>query len=119
MNKISSFLYALEEKEDLVSGLKRMAKEHGDNYLIREDDGNCGFCTRYTIQQGEIGVGTYAGRTHFMPPGNYFRLWFREILNSIVELTDESKAGTFLEHIDISYVSLPENHVAVVQVDEY
>ncbi|GAB5362074.1 hypothetical protein AAMO2058_000767300 [Amorphochlora amoebiformis] len=114
----TKYLMRLKVSEDITMGIRRMAKEQKDPYLINKREGNCSCCTYHTILQGSIGCGTKNGRTHFVSPGNYFWLGWRTYITHVAEITNTKKAGTFLEHMDLSYVNLPENHVAVVQVSD-
>jgi len=83
--------------------------------MISDANGNNGCCTRIVITEGQLGLGYKNGRTHFVPPGNYIRLGYQINLRDIVEVETENNVGTKFSHQDISYINLPENHVAVVQ----
>lgn len=103
-------LLLLKPDESLTAGLRRL-----DNTLLSEFAGTTGMCSRYAILQGQIGFCTYYGRTHFLPPGHYFRIGFgcklHEIFNEVVPTT----TGALMHWKDITYVSMPENYVCVVQ----
>lgn len=128
-------MLVLRKSENLFDGLKRLeenskasAKERGQQSeyetfnLVSTADGNMACCSKHTILQGQIGCATKFGRTHFIPPGNYFLLGLGVTVHAIRDLEPEgkkgqgSKAGINFEWKDISYVCLPESHVAVIQV---
>mmetsp|Transcript_6698 Transcript_6698/g.9471 ORF Transcript_6698/g.9471 Transcript_6698/m.9471 type:complete len:551 (-) Transcript_6698:175-1827(-) len=83
--------------------------------MISTANGNNGCCTSIVITEGQLGLGYKNGRTHFVPPGNYIRLGYQVNFERIVEEETQNNVGTKFSHQDISYINLPENHVAVVQ----
>jgi len=64
---------------------------------------------------GQIGLCTYYGRTHFLQPGNYFRIGLGCTLHQVHDELDPTASGQLLLWKDITYISMSENHVAVVQ----
>jgi regulator of protease activity HflC (stomatin/prohibitin superfamily) len=105
-----SAIRELAKGEALLAGLKRM-----DNTLTSTFAGDVGCCTRFAILQGQIGLCTYYGRTHFLPPGNYFRIGLGCTLHQVHNELDPTSSGQLLLWKDITYISMAENHVAVVQ----
>jgi len=114
---VSQFKRAIElkETETVFEGLQRLAKVQDDDYMISTANGNNGCCTSIVITEGQLGLGYKNGRTHFVPPGNYIRLGYQVNFERIVEEETQNNVGTKFSHQDISYINLPENHVAVVQ----
>lgn len=106
----STAILELAKGEALLSGLKRM-----DPSLTSTFAGNVNCCTRFAILQGQVGLCTYYGRTHFLPPGNYFRIGLGCTLHQIHNELDPTSSGQLLLWKDITYISMSENHVAVVQ----
>ncbi|GAB5362073.1 hypothetical protein AAMO2058_000767200 [Amorphochlora amoebiformis] len=120
-------LIILTKDMDLVDGLREMQRkseevsnEYANYPLVCNQSNNATFFTYHTILQGQIGCATYYGRTHFLPPGNYSWLGVSTTLHEIRDVdTDKKggkKAGTLLNWKDVSYVCLPENHIAVIQM---
>lgn len=105
-----SAILELAKGESLLSGLKRM-----DPSLTSTFAGNISCCTRFAILQGQIGLCTYYGRTHFLQPGNYFRIGLGCTLHQVHDELDPTASGQLLLWKDITYISMSENHVAVVQ----
>jgi len=70
----------------------------------------------YTVLKGQIGCATRNGKTHFLPPGNYCCIGVGTTVHQILNIQNENNSGTLLQWKDVSYVCLPENHIAVVQM---
>ena len=103
-------LLLLRPDESLTAGLRRL-----DSYLLSEFSGTTGMCSRYAILQGQIGFCTYYGRTHFLPPGHYFRIGLGCKLHTIFDEVVPTNCGALMQWKDITYVNMPENFVCVVQ----
>lgn len=117
---ISSFVDNVPEEKNLlfvgksetfIDALRRM-----DSDLLTTFEGQSNILSRYNIPAGSVGLCTKYGRTHFLAPGNYFRIGLGVHLQRVVEEIHTTADGTSLQHIDICYLALPENDVAVVQV---
>jgi regulator of protease activity HflC (stomatin/prohibitin superfamily) len=103
-------LLLLRPDESLTAGLRRL-----DSYLLSDFAGTTGMCSRYAILQGQIGFCTYYGRTHFLPPGHYFRIGLGCKLHEIFDEVVPTNSGALMQWKDITYVNMPENYVCVIQ----
>jgi len=116
--KESKCLLKLHPNETIETGLARLAEQFEDRNLVSTSPGSCMCCTSTTILKGQIGCATKNGQTHFIPPGNYAFLGPGTVLHKVVDVENEDKAGTLLDWKDVSYICLPENHIAVVQMGD-
>ena len=100
----------VQPEEAIVDALRRM-----DPKLITKKAGKTGFWTRYTVLEGQIGLGTLHGRTLFFPAGNYRRIGVGCELNKIVDL-QKNGVDEPIRNGDVTILQLAENQVAVVQI---
>lgn len=111
-------LLILSKGESLVDGLRRLQSldQRPDAVpLVSTFKGNCGCFTLHTVLEGQLGCCTLYGRTHFLPPGNYFRVGVGTKVHKIVTQEDAHRSGTQFTWKDLTYLSLSENQAAVIQ----
>mmetsp|Transcript_13101 Transcript_13101/g.19606 ORF Transcript_13101/g.19606 Transcript_13101/m.19606 type:complete len:660 (-) Transcript_13101:223-2202(-) len=110
--KESHRIVRLKPHETFEDGLTRLQ----DPEILSTAYSQCMCCTSYSVLKGQIGCATRNGRTHFLPPGNYCCIGVGTTVHEIHNIENENNSGTLLQWKDVSYVCLPENHIAVVQM---
>jgi len=109
-------LLILHAEETLVEGLRRLGQKKNIP-LVSTLEGSCGcfYRSRYIILEGELGLCTLNGRTHFLPPGNYLHPGIGVEFHGKHIEDPENGDHVQMTWKEVTYVSLPEHHVAVVQ----
>lgn len=100
----------LEHDETFIAGLERL-----DPRLLSKHKGKSGLFTRYTVLEGQVGLGTKYGRTRFYPPGNYFWLGFGREINDIVDVQVRGEDRP-IRHGDVEFINITPEQAAVIQL---